>query len=301
MEQNINTQKGRVWGATIIFFLASVFVIEIIPYLDQMVIRGTTPSLITFGGISLVLALFTMYYLKYVLQSFGLFSTKLLVTASIYNIFIIIIKFALSPLSLYTLDQSKAFTVGFFDIINGSGSFDLFFGLLPIGLILFLVYFAIFAILYKSHQHTSLRIISPSVNISPGTPSHRTRNILYGVIVIVIMLLFAYVFVSPIFNLFSGLLGVPLLGVLASLEYLSYIFSTIYGVLIALALIGAVIMANTSFKLVAQEAVQARNITLLGLFFFIGVVLILMYHVLAIIYMASITAIWHFSVYTPGD
>ena len=85
---------------------------------------------------------------------------------------------------------------------------------------------------------------------------------------------------------------------LPSLSYLAYIFST-FGAAILLALILAAFLAYRTFEEVEKRAVRLGDATLLASFFWLGMALIVLYHVMWVVFLFTLVSIWPFRTYTP--
>ena len=85
---------------------------------------------------------------------------------------------------------------------------------------------------------------------------------------------------------------------LPTLSYLFYIFST-FGAAIALALILAAFLAYRTFDEVEKRAVRLGDATLLASFFWLGLALIVLYHVMWVVFLLTLVSVWPFRTYTP--
>ena len=81
-------------------------------------------------------------------------------------------------------------------------------------------------------------------------------------------------------------------------SYLFYIIST-FGAAITLALVLAAVLAYRSFDEVEKRAVRLGDATLLASFFWLGLALILLYHVIWVVFLLTLVSIWPFRTYTP--
>jgi hypothetical protein len=81
-------------------------------------------------------------------------------------------------------------------------------------------------------------------------------------------------------------------------SYLFYIFAT-FGAAITLALVLAAFLAYKSFDEVEKRAVRLGDATLLASFFWLGLALILLYHVMWVVFLLTLVSIWPFRTYTP--
>ncbi len=85
---------------------------------------------------------------------------------------------------------------------------------------------------------------------------------------------------------------------LPALAYLSYIFTT-FGAVIVIALGLAAVLAWMTFDKVERRAAGLGDATLLASFFWMGLALILLYHVMWAVFLLTLVSIWPFQTYTP--
>ena len=85
---------------------------------------------------------------------------------------------------------------------------------------------------------------------------------------------------------------------LPTLVYLTYILST-FGVAITLALVLAAVLAYRTFDEVEKRAARLGDATLLASFFWLGLALIFLYHVMWVVFLVTLVSIWPFQTYTP--
>jgi hypothetical protein len=112
------------------------------------------------------------------------------------------------------------------------------------------------------------------------------RTIVVGVVVLVAFAT-SFLWIMPVVYV-----GLP------TLSYLLYIFTT-FGSAITLALILAAVLAYKSFDEVEKRAVRLGDATLLASFFWLGLTLIVLYHVMWVIFLLTLVSIWPFRTYTP--
>jgi hypothetical protein len=112
------------------------------------------------------------------------------------------------------------------------------------------------------------------------------RTIVVGVVVLVAFAA-SFLWIMPVVYV-----GLP------TFSYLLYIFTT-FGAAIALALVLAAVLAYKAFDEVEKRAVRLVDATLLASFFWLGLALILLYHVMWIVFFLTLVSIWPFRTYTP--
>jgi hypothetical protein len=97
----------------------------------------------------------------------------------------------------------------------------------------------------------------------------------------------------------AGILILPVLFTLFSLSYLTYIFAGM-GLALIVAIVAGVLLAISAFGRATDTAVDLQDATVLATFFWLGLSLILIYHVLWVIYMTVMLSIWPFKTISPS-
>src|SRR5215210_184523 len=226
------------------------------------------------AGIVLTAGLFGYVY------SLGMgFGRTVLVLAAGYNALIAAVKFGLAPAALYQANREQAFEASVSDP-NGLWFF------LGIGSGILLLYLLVFGVMYRVFRRRFRRRSLPS----EAPPEQRGRwsrgQIIVGVVACVAFVA-SFLWVMPAFYV-----GLP------TLSYLAYIFST-FGAAITLALILAAFLAYRAFDEVEKRAVRLGDATLLASFFWLGLAVIVLYHVMWVVFLLTLVSIWPFRTYTP--
>ena len=86
--------------------------------------------------------------------------------------------------------------------------------------------------------------------------------------------------------------SVTLVGLFGFLEYAVNALSGAVGVLIALALVGAVMLCSIAFREAEQQSELAVNVSLLSTFAWIGLAFIAAYHILWAVFLLTLIATW---------
>lgn len=266
----------------IIFCLLSVLAILFIPRIDKTLFPlSNGPGSITVLGVGLVMTLFTAGVIYFGANSSLNLPKKFLLFTFLYNALIIAVKFTISPLSVYQANQVKTFS---FQINQNP------FTLAIIAAVIFLLYFIVFSGIYLYFKRKVKKAISQEVTTHVEKTKGHKALVFWGMTLLVGVIILAgggTIFAFPlIFSMFS-------------LEYLSFVFSTIFGALIALALIGAIYFVSAAFSSVADQAIAMRDITVLISFFWIGAAFLLVYHALWVVYLLILTALWPLRVVVP--
>ena len=207
------------------------------------------------------------------------FGRTVLVLAAGYNALIATVKLGLAPAALYQANREQAFEATVSDP-NGLWFF------LGIGSGILLLYLLVFGVMYRVFRRRFRRRSLPS----EAPPEQRGRwsrgKIIVGVVACVAFVA-SFLWVMPAFYV-----GLP------TLSYLVYIFST-FGAAITLALILAAFLAYRAFDEVEKRAVRLGDATLLASFFWLGLAVIVLYHVMWVVFLLTLVSIWPFRTYTP--
>jgi len=88
------------------------------------------------------------------------------------------------------------------------------------------------------------------------------------------------------------------IGLYAIFGYVGYVFSGLGGpVLVAIAM--AIFFAKKGFETTTGDAFYLKQPALLATFFWLGLTLIFMYHIMWVVFMVSLVQLWPFNTYTP--
>jgi hypothetical protein len=208
------------------------------------------------------------------------FGRTVLVLAAGYNALIASVKLGLAPAALYQANREQAFDAAFGD------PNEMWF-YLGVGSGVLLLYLLVFGVMYSVFRRRFRRRSLPS----EPPPEHRgrwsNRTIVVGVVVLVAIIAASFLWVMPVIYV-----GLP------TFSYLLYIFTT-FGAAITLALVLAAVLAYKAFDEVEKRAVRLGDATLLASFFWLGLALILLYHVMWIVFFLTLVSIWPFRTYTP--
>ena len=261
-----------------LFCLLSILAIWVIPKLDP---STEGPGSITVLGVGLVMTLFTAGVIYFGANTSLNLPKKFFLFAFLYNALIIAVKFTISPLSVYQANQLKTFDFQ----INENPLM-----LAIIAAVIFLLYFIVFSGIYLYFK----RKVNKSIPQDATVPVEKTKGhkalVFWGIALLVGVIIFAgggAIFFFPLF--FS----------LNAIEYLSFVFSTVFGLVIALALIGAIYFVTGAFRSAAEQAIIMRDVTILASFFWIGAAFLLIYHALWVVYLLILTALWPLRVVVP--
>jgi hypothetical protein len=207
------------------------------------------------------------------------FGRTVLVLAAGYNVLVAAVKLGLAPAALYRANRAQAFDASVADP-NG------FWFYLGVGFGVLVLYVAVFVVMYGIFRRRFRRRSLSSEN-PPGRGKRLPGWVIAVIVVAGVSLVASFLWVMPVV-----FVGFP------TLSYLSYVFSA-FGVAITLALILAAVLAYRTFDEVEKRAVRLGDATLLASFFWLGLALVLLYHVMWVVFLVALVSIWPFQTYTP--
>ena len=253
---------------------------------------GAGPDPLTLLSVGLVLTAFTGAALYLGLRWRLKLPARVLATAFAYNALIVVVKFTLAPHGLYEVNRTQNLTglLGRLDEPAGA--------LIAAGLV-FLLYAGVYTLI-RRWARKRLEVAVPSATGSrtrteastdPEAERLRRRRLL--------LLMLVGVAVVATGGGALAILVVPLLFASVGLEYLAFVFGSGMSLVIAVLLALAVGQAVVAFKAVGDEAEVARDATLLVTFFWFGLALIAVYHVLWVVYILVLASIWPLKVVVP--
>jgi hypothetical protein len=261
--------------ALALFGLAGSLVMVGVP---RLFVGPLGPEFMIFLVAGVAAIVLTAGFFGYVYQLGIGFGRTVLVLAAGYNALIALVKFGLAPAALYQANREQAFEASISDP-NGL-SF-----LLGIGSGVLLLYLLVFGVMYGVFRRRFRRRALPSETPEQGVRWTRGR-IVIGVVACVAFLA-SFVWVLPAFYI-----GLP------TLSYLTYILST-FGAAITLALGLAAFLAYRTFDEIEKRAVRLGDATLLASFFWLGLAVIVLYHVMWVVFLLTLVSIWPFRTYSP--
>jgi hypothetical protein len=262
--------------ALVLFGLAGSAVMVAVPGLFAGPVRPEFTVFLIAGMAAIVLTAGLFGYIYRLGLGFG---RTVLVMAAGYNALIAAVKLGLAPAALYQANREQAFDTAFGD------PNDLWF-YLGVGSGVLLLYLLVFRVMYSVFRRRFRRRSLPS-ELSPEQSGRwSNRAIVIGAVAIVAFAA-SFLWIMPVVYV-----GLP------TFSYLFYIFST-FGAAITLALILAAFLAYKSFDEAEKRAVRLGDATLLASFFWLGLALILLYHVMWVVFLLTLVSIWPFRTYTP--
>lgn len=93
--------------------------------------------------------------------------------------------------------------------------------------------------------------------------------------------------------------GVTVIGLFGFLEYtFSVAFVGLVGILIAVALLGAIVLCSVAFQEATEQAALVRNVAVLSTFAWIGLAFIAAYHILWLVFLLTLISLWPLKSFT---
>jgi hypothetical protein len=262
--------------ALAIFGLACSLVLATMP---RLFIRPERPGFAVFlvAGVAVVVLTAGLFG---TIDRLGMgFGRTILVLAAGYNALIAAVKLGLAPAALYRANSEQAFEASVADP-NG------FWFYLAVGFGVLLLYALVFVVMYRVFRRR-FRRRSLSAEDRPDRRRRLSGKMIVVIVVAIVALAVSFLWVMPLL-----VVGLP------TLSYLAYTFST-FGVAITLALVLAAVLAYRTFDEVEKRAARLGDATLLASFFWLGLALILLYHVMWVVLLLTLVSIWPFQTYTP--
>jgi len=263
--------------AMLIFALSSALILSLIPRIAHNVHSANTPPFWLFLVSGLFMICFTALFFNALSRLNLGFGKSALILAFGYNSVIVVIKFVLSPAALYISNRHTAFST------LGDDPNSLMYYIIT-GVIILFLYAIVFRLVYAFiHKKLEAQLGGErfSIKLNPK-----------------LFLIFGAALFCTFFVGGGAILLIGYLFAASSLDYLSYIFGAL-GIPLLLAIVLAIAIGYQSFDAVSEEVQITGNITLLAGFFWIGLAMIFLYHILWIVFMITLVHIWPFNTYSP--
>lgn len=196
--------------------------------------------------------------------------------AVVFNVLVIVVKLVLGPRGYYEVNQTQDLDSTF--AINGS--------LMAVfaAVLIFALYAAAYLALYRIFRKRVAHL-SPDDRFALRVTG---RRVVLAVIVLTILIVAT-----------GGALVLVLFPLFAGVEYLDFVFSSSLSLLIAVMLACATAFAAMTFNSAAERARLVGDASVFISFFWVGLYFLALYHVLWVIYVLVLTAIWPLKVVTP--
>ena len=198
------------------------------------------------------------------------------VYAVAFNVLVVFVKLVLGPRGYYEVNQTR-------DIDSTFAISDSFMAVFA-ALLVFVLYAAAYVILYRVFRR-KVAHLAPEDRVAMR---FNGRRIVVGVVVLTVLIVAT-----------GGALLLVLFPLVAGLDYLSFVFSSSLSLLIAVMLACATAFAATAFNSAAERANLVGDASVFVSFFWVGLYFLALYHVLWVVYVLVLTAIWPLRVVTP--
>jgi hypothetical protein len=269
------------WPAVIVLSLGAYAAVRALPSLfapAETPVPGTPPSAWSLLAVGLAVTLLSAGIVYLALGKDGSFPKLVIGLAIAYNALIVLVKFALGPPAVWRETYVATFLRG--DVTTPAqvqagvaSSAALTAAWNAVGV--FLLYAGVFTILFLSYRLRTRALLRRLVQ---GHPARRFLALpLAALFIFAGSLLFVGVFVVPTMN------GNP---------YIRDVLSSGTGVLAAVMLAAAITAAAGAFRLASERAVLIRDASALTTLFWLGLALLAVYHVLWVVYILTLVALW---------
>jgi hypothetical protein len=194
----------------------------------------------------------------------------------VFNVLLIVVKLALGPHGFYEVNQVKD--------IDSTFAIDNTFMAFVAALLVFVLYVGVYFILYR-YFRAKVAHLSPDDRL-PRLASGRAVAI--GIVVLTILLVAS-----------GGGLLLVFFPLIAGLNYLDFVLTSSLSLMIGVILACATALAAVAFNSAADRARLVADASVFVSFFWVGLYFLALYHVLWVVYVLVLTAIWPLKVVTP--
>jgi hypothetical protein len=198
------------------------------------------------------------------------------VYAVVFNVLVIGVKLVLGPRGYYEVNQTK-------DLDTTFAISDSFMAVCA-AVFIFVLYAAAYLVLYRYFRR-KVAHLSPDDRFATRMSG---RNVGIAVVVLTVLIIAS-----------GGALLLVVFPLIAGLDYLDFVFSSSLSLLIAVILACATAFAAMTFNSAADRARLVGDASVFVSFFWVGLYFLALYHVLWVVYVLVLTAIWPLKVVTP--
>jgi hypothetical protein len=236
---------------------------------------GSTPPVAELVVSASLIAALTLAALVLVLQfDLGLPAVAVLYTAA-FNLLIILVKFVWGPAGLYevNIDLGHDLSSELGDSTEATIA----------AILVFVLYVTVYVAVYKfAKRRLQKQLGQERTGASPWW--------LVSVIAVVFLMATG-----------GGLvvLAIPLFFAAGGIEYVQFVFSSGFSLAVSFALVGATTLAALAFNEVSERARVVGDVGILVAFFWVGLAFLAIYHVVWVIYIVALTALWPLRVVVP--
>lgn len=202
--------------------------------------------------------------------------TMVAVYAVVFNVLVILVKLALGPHGFYEVNQVEDLDATF-SIDNTGMAF-------AAAALVFVLYVGVYLMLFR-YFRGKVRHLVPRGSLPMKASG---RGIVITILVLTILLVAS-----------GGGLLLVLFPLIAGLDYLDFVFASSLSLLIAVILACATGIAAMTFSSAADRARAVGDASVFVSFFWVGLYFLALYHVLWVVYVLVLTAIWPLKVVNP--
>jgi hypothetical protein len=196
--------------------------------------------------------------------------------AVVFNVLVILVKLTLGPHGFYEVDQVEE--------LDGTFAIDNTVMAVGAAALVFLLYVGVYIGLYR-YFRAKVQHLSPR---DSRLMKFSGRRAVIGIVVLTILCVATG---GALLLLFFPLIG--------GLSYLDFVFSSSLSLLIAVILACATGIAAMTFSSAADRARVVGDASVFVSFFWVGLYFLALYHVLWVVYVLVLTAIWPLKVVNP--
>jgi hypothetical protein len=202
--------------------------------------------------------------------------TMVTVYAVVFNALVILVKLALGPHGFYEVNQVKDLD-STFSIDNTGMAFGA-------AALVFMLYVGVYIGLYRYFRNKVQHLAPRDSRVMKFSG----RGLAIGIVVLTIVLVAS-----------GGALLLVFFPLIGGLDYLDFVFSSSLSLMIAVILACATGIAAMTFSSAADRARVVGDASVFVSFFWVGLYFLALYHVLWVVYVLVLTAIWPLKVVNP--
>lgn len=258
------------------------------PTIDRAM-GSAQPSLISVVGPALCISLITVGLLYWFANGQLSFTKRLLGFMITYNILMVFVKFTLSPTMLFVANQEFHFEGQFADTWSSPGIV-----MLAIIVSVFIMYMVVFTLFRKAYQKR-LGIVTSNTKVpKPKSAKGSRANVIVGLVLVGLAIMSGgTVLLLPLFALAFATTGADPL-----MQYLSFMFSGVAGIMMMACLASAAGFLGMTFEESSRISIKRRDLSVFISVVWLAIALLVVYHILWAVYMFVLVTFWPFRVTT---
>jgi hypothetical protein len=273
-----NLFSTKLFPPLILLSLASYGVVQLTPLLIRNT-SATQPATWQLVLVGVGIILFSSVFLAYAAKLIGL-TRGWLFLGVLFSSCMVITKFILIPEALY----SQVFTLkyGGFNPNDAGGYF-------LIALVLFIVYAAIFLFAYA---HYSKKVAFALENKQPVKDAGPKSMAMIAILILLGL-------IAVLGSGAGAILLFPMLFLGGPVDYINYALAG-GGIILVMTTVMTIILSLKYLEHASNKAIENKDATILAVTFWVGLSFILVYHVLWVIFMGVLLALWPFKTISPS-